>query len=106
MSFRNTFITDFIYCAASEVFLASNTDVKNVFENHGIRLDQWVRDSGYGYYAGIIKTSDLRCMLSELNIEELIWDLEKVTKVPFRLTVMQESGAVITYQITPFIIPK
>lgn len=100
MSFRNTFITDFIYCASEDV-IDSNKAVKAVFENHGIQLSNYMRDDGYGYYSGIIKTSELRCMLSEMELEELVWDLEKATKVPFRLTVMQESGAVITYPIEP-----
>jgi len=98
MSFRNTFITDFIY-SADDKGLKANPKVEKVFEEHGITLDNKVGANGYGYYSGIIKTSELHCMLSELQIEELIWDLEKVTRVPFRLTILQESGAVITYNV-------
>jgi hypothetical protein len=99
MSFRNTYVTDYIYCASDEV-IHSNDAVKTVFERN-TNLSVSVKESGYGYYAGVIKTSsgteeELVGYMSEITRE-----LRKVTRVPFRLTVMLESGPVFTYMVEP-----
>lgn len=99
MSFRNTFVTDFIYQGGEDV-IDANAKVTKVFRERTL-LHHAVTEKGYGYYAGIISTLSLGTKLSELNLESLIIDLEKVTKVPFRLTVLQESGGAITYTIEP-----
>lgn len=99
MSFRHPFITDFIYQGGDDV-KESNPKLTKVFNQHGTLCNQ-ITESGLGYYAGMMRTSSLGCELSEMGLEEFVSDLEKVTKVPFRLTVMQESGAVITYSIEP-----
>jgi hypothetical protein len=98
MSFRNTFVTDFFYSGDDPAYIPAVTDAFNahcsVVENH-------VDERGFGYYSGFIKTSSLGCELSELELESLVSDLSKATRIPFRITVMQESGAVITYPIEP-----
>lgn len=100
MSFRNTFVTDYIYQASDEV-KAANVDVTSVFEEHVTSLNSKVDGRGYGYYSGILGTSSLNLDDLDSYIRELVTALEKVTKVPFRLTVMQESGAVITWPVEP-----
>lgn len=100
MSFRNTFITDFIYQAADDV-VDANFAVTKVFKDNCTSVSHEVDKRGYGYYAGIIGTSNLDVNLSEMSLEHLVSNLERATKVPFRLTIMQESGAVVTFSVQP-----
>jgi hypothetical protein len=100
MSFRNTFITDYIYQASDDTRDA-NKLVNEVFRNYASYLDHEVDERGFGYYAGIIKTHSLSLDDLDKDIREIVGALEEVTKVPFRLTVMQESGAVITWPVEP-----
>lgn len=101
MSFRHPFVTDFIYQGGDDVKNA-NAKITAAFKERGITLFQEVDPQrGLGFYCGMIRTSSLGCELSEMELEPLIAGLEMATKVPFRLTIMQESGAVITYPIEP-----
>lgn len=99
MSFRHPLITDFIY-AGSDDFSAQMPAVTEVMKSY-CTLSQEPDSRGMGYYAGMMRTSSLSLLLEEMGLEDLIHHLEKVTPVPFRLTVMQESGAVITYSVEP-----
>lgn len=100
MSFRNTFVTDFIYQASDEVRDA-NKLLTTVFKDQGVKLISEVDERGYGYYAGIIGTSSISLDDLDQYVRDIVNDLSKATKVPFRLTVMQESGAVITWSVEP-----
>ena len=99
MSFRNTFITDFIYQASDDV-RGANTDITKIFEDWiGSGLVSKVDDRGYGFYAGVFKGLYLDEYKNDL--EQIIPKLQKATKVPFRLTILPESEPEITYTITP-----
>jgi len=98
MSFRNPFITDFIYQASDEV-IDANPLVTQVFKDHTDTLTHEVDARGYGYYAGIIKTLD--GSVESMELHRFILALEKTAKVPFRLTVMVENGPVLTFSIEP-----
>lgn len=100
MSFRNTFVTDFIYQAGADV-IEANAFVTEAFKNHTSSLSSEVGENGMGYYAGIIKTLSLGLEIDELELGSLIFDLEHATRVPFRLTILQESGVSITCTIEP-----
>ncbi len=95
MSFRNTFITDFLYSGDDPAYIPV---VTGVFKAYCSIVEVHIDERGFGYYCGFIKTSSLGCELSELDLEHLVSNLRKATRIPFRLTVMQESGAVITYK--------
>lgn len=101
MSFRNTFVTDFIYGGSNEEVAARTVALADVFRAHCSVVDSTINERGMGYVAGFIKTSNLSVLLSEMELEQLVTDLERATPVPFRLTVLQESGAAITYNIEP-----
>lgn len=98
MSFRNTFITDFIY-QASEDTRGSNAGVIAVFEKYARHLSSKVDDRGYGYYAGTFSTLD--GSIHDMGLPEIIRELERATLVPFRLTILVESGPQITYEVRP-----
>ncbi len=100
MSFRNTFVTEFIY-QASDDFKEANKDVTKVFEDWASVLSSTVNDRGYGHYAGWWKT--LSGSLEEANddLRQVIYRLERSTKVPFRLVILLESNAMLAYEITP-----
>lgn len=99
MSFRHPFVTDFIYAGHGDCKDAI-PNVTKAFKEHSTLFHE-VDERGLGFYAGMIRTSSLGCELSEMELESLVSELEKATKTPFRFTVMQESGAVITYSIEP-----
>ncbi len=98
MSFRNTFITDFIYQASEEV-VGANDGLKEVFKKYARHLGSEVDERGYGYFAGTFSTLD--GSIYDMGLPEIVRELEKATKVPFRLTILVESGPAITYEITP-----
>lgn len=98
MSFRNPFITDFIYQASDETRDA-NEGLRTAFKKYARHIAHEVDERGYGYFAGTL--SSLDGSISDTGIEELARELEKATKVPFRLTVLFESGPAITYEISP-----
>ena len=99
MSFRNTFITDFIYQASDET-VDANSEVLKIFEDWiGSGLVSKVDERGYGFYAGIFK--GLYPTEYQNDLKEIIPKLEKATKVPFRLTILPESEPAITYEIKP-----
>ena len=97
MSFRNPFVTDYIYQAREEL-KESNNKVKEVFEKY-CHLVSSVDERGFGYYSGILKSLD--GSIDDTGVLELVRDLEEVTKIPFRLTILLESSAVMTFNITP-----
>lgn len=98
MSFRCPFITDFIY-QASEDTRDANKPTEAVFEKYAAALYSSPDERGYGVYSGFLKNLD--SSIQDTGCERLVSELEKVTKVPFRLTVMMESGPVLIYEITP-----
>ena len=100
MSFRNTFITDYLYWGIDDKGISAAKKVNNVFEEYTILVHKINKD-GMGYCGGIIKTYDLAVSLDELELEGLIIELEKVARTEFRLVVLQESGAMVAYEIKP-----
>jgi hypothetical protein len=98
MSFRHTFVTDFIYQASDEVKDA-NKEVKSVFVEYADMLSNSVDKRGYGYYSGMIK--DLSSYDYKEFIDSFMNKLKRATKVPFRITFLMECGPQITYEITP-----
>ena len=99
MSYRNTFVTDFIYQASDEVRDA-NRELDKIFtEWAGSGLVSKVDDRGYGYYAGMFKGSyDTEY---ENDLSQIVPRLQRATKVPFRLTDLPESGEATTRDINP-----
>lgn len=100
MSFRNTFVTSFIYQASDEV-LDANEKVSKVFVGWASVLDGKVNERGYGYYAGWWKTLSGTVEEAQEDLREIIYELEKATKVPFNLSIFLESGPQLNYHITP-----
>ncbi len=98
MSFRHTFVTDFIY-QASEETKDANVLVESVFKEYAAVLDSKVDERGYGYYSGWFK--DLSSYEWQNWVNEVIPKLRNATKVPFRLSILTESGPQITYEIHP-----
>lgn len=98
MSFRNPFITDFIY-GADERVKSMFPAIEEVFKNNGITLVRKPDKRGMGYYCGLHRTSGGE--LDEYNLSRLRNELDHATKIPFRLTILQESGPVITFDIQP-----
>lgn len=98
MSFRHTFITDFIY-AASDESRQKIPAVTAIMKQHCPVLISEPDVRGMGYYAGFIKTSDMSLPLDDLGLERMTSELRRVTPVPFRITVLQESGAAITVTV-------
>ena len=99
MSYRNTFITDYIYQASDDVRDA-NADVKKVFEDWiGSGLKSKVDDRGYGFYAGVFR--GLYPTEYKDDLVQIIPKLEKATKVPFRLTILPECASEFTIKIIP-----
>ena len=70
-----------------------------VFEKYARHLAYKVEERGYGYYAGTF--SSLDGSIQDIGLDEIVRELEKATKTPFRLTVLTESGPQLTYHITP-----
>lgn len=100
MSFRNTFVTDFIYSAA-DGYVEAAKELNKAFENGNDRLVSKLDKRGYGYFSGINRTHG--GSIEELHgyLKDFLREIEQITKVPFRLTYMLESNAVITYDIKP-----
>lgn len=99
MSFRNTFVTDFIYQASEETRDAS-IELNKIFEEWcGSTLSSKIDERGYGYFAGFFK--GLYPDEYKNDLKEIIPKLEKATKVPFRLTILPESELEITIKINP-----
>jgi len=99
MSFRNTFVTDFIY-QASEETRSENDKIRAIFEKWcGSTLDSVVDKRGYGYYAGMFK--GLYPKEYQNDLDQVIPKLEKATKIPFRLVILPECGPAIIYEIKP-----
>lgn len=96
MSFRHPFITDFIY-QVSEESKTANKEIEEILASHTKHgLNDNVDDAGY--YSGIFWGSAEAASIYP-EIEELVYELSKITKTSFRLTVMYESGPVTTYNI-------
>lgn len=100
MSFRNTFATDFIYQASDDTRDA-NTLVSEIFEKWAAVLSAKVDERGYGYYAGWFKTLSGTLHEADEDLRQVIPQLEKATKVPFKLTVLLENGPILQYDISP-----
>lgn len=102
MSFRNTFITDFIYQAGAEDILAANKKVLEVFERYTTQVDRKTDSRGFGYYSGRIDTSGGSIgEMADYKIDHFQRELAEATRVPFRLVILLESNAVITCDIQP-----
>lgn len=100
MSFRNTFVTDFIYSAA-EGYVEAAQELNKAFENGNDSLTSKLDERGYGYFAGINRTHGGSVQELMDYTKDFIREIEQITKVPFRLTYMLESNAVITFSIEP-----
>lgn len=98
MSFRCPFVTDFIYQASDE-FRDANPKVTEVFKKYARLLSSEIDDRGYGFYSGLMKNLD--SSIQDTGVVELVSELEKVTKVPFRLSILLESGPAITFEVKP-----
>lgn len=94
MSYRNTFVTSFIYSSPE------CEEVKKIFERWiGGFLVNRVDERGYGFYAGMFK--GLYPAEFENDLKQIIPELKKATRVPFILTVIPEDGPVLVYNIRP-----
>ncbi len=101
MSFRNTFVTNFIYQASDETRDA-NPKVIEIFEKWcGSTLCSKVDERGYGYYSGWFKTLSGTVEEAQEDFRQIIPALEKATKLAFQLTVVLECGPTITFTIEP-----
>lgn len=98
MSFRNTFITDFIYMASDEVKDAIEP-LTDAFKRNVSVLDHTLDDRGYGYFSGRLDTTG--GSIEEMQLPRLLHSLRETTKVPFRIVFLLESGAVIIECIEP-----
>lgn len=96
MSFRCPYVTDFIY-QASEETKGANEEIKKVLEKYG-RVTETVDERGYGYFSGILRNLD--SSIQDTGIEKMVFELEKVTKVPFRLTILLEAGPSVTFMVS------
>lgn len=101
MSFRNTFVTDYIYSAGDERYVEAAQKLNKAFEDGNDNLAAKISDSGYGYLAGTNRTHGGSVGELEGYISDFLREIEQITLVPFRLTYMLESNAVITYSIEP-----
>lgn len=100
MSFRHPFVTDFIY-QAGEGNKAANKEIADILARHTkLGLKETVGADGMGYYTGIFWGSGVAASIYD-EIESMIYELGQATKIPFRLTIMYESGPVVTYEIQP-----
>lgn len=99
MSFRSTFVTDFIYSAGEAKETAQV--LNKLFEENSDNLVSKLDGRGYGYFAGRYRTLSGTFYELTNDIEGFLEELRKATKVPFRITYMLESNAVITYDINP-----
>ena len=100
MSFRNTFVTDFIYQAGDKEMIEATKALTEVFERL-TTLKSKIDKRGYGYYAGTISSLDGSMCSNDIQLEKLVYELEKITKVPFRITFLLESNAQITFNVSP-----
>ena len=99
MSFRNTFITDFIYQASDETKEAS-IELNKIFKEWcGSTLVSKIDERGYGYFAGVFK--GLYPTEYQNDLTQIIPKIEKATKVKFRLIILPESEPAIIYLIEP-----
>ena len=98
MSFRNTFITDFIYQGGDDS-VESNEKLREIFKKYARHLSREIDERGLGYFSGIL--SSLDGSIDQAGIIDMVYELEKATKIPFRLTILMESGPDITYNINP-----
>lgn len=101
MSFRNTFITDFIYSAGDESRVEAAAKLNKLFEEYNDKIVCHIDERGFGYFAGTNRTHGGSISELEGYIRGFLRLVENTTKVPFRLTYMLESNAVITYNIEP-----
>ena len=99
MSYRNTFVTSYIYQASKELEEV-NREIIKIFQNWaGSGLVNQVDERGYGFYAGVFKV--LYPEEYQNDLRNIIPELEKVTKIPFRLAILTEDGGSIIYEIRP-----
>lgn len=94
MSFRNPFITDFIYQSGMD-----QTAIKEAFKKYASHMAHEVDERGMGYYAGVIRSLD--GSLQDSGAEELVNELCHATKWPFRITFLFEAGPSITFKVEP-----
>jgi hypothetical protein len=84
MSYRHTFITDFIYQSDN-----NNLELTKVFKEWiGSGLISKVDKRGYGFYAGMFK--GLYDTEYQNDLKDIIPRLRKATKHSFRLIVLPE----------------
>jgi hypothetical protein len=96
MSFRNTFVTDFIYQAHDDV-VGGVPALTEAFRDWTTSLDTTPDERGYGNYSGRIGTSG--GSVEELDLIRFQRALEEVALIPFRLVILVESGATIVLNI-------
>lgn len=101
MSFRNTFVTDFIYSATDDNYVGAAQKLNKIFKEGNDHLVSELDERGYGYFAGTNRTHGGSISELEGYVREFIGKAEEATLVPFRLTYMLESNAVITYSVEP-----
>jgi len=93
MSFRHTFLTNFIYQADEEQIL-------KIFEKWiGSGLVSKVDERGCGFYAGVFK--GLYPEEYKNDLKQVIPKLEKAAKSVFYLVVLPEGEEPIIHKITP-----
>ncbi len=95
MSYRNTFVTNFIYQTGED-----SKALREIFETWcGSTLSSQLDEKGYGYFSGCFKGLYYDEYLNDLK--QIVPKLEKATKKPFYLTVLPESGPALVYYIEP-----
>ena len=98
MSFRHTFITNYIYIAGLENHDEIIENIKNCFPADFV---EWRGHDGYGYFHGVMKSLSPDEYFDNGWLKELVYELRKATVLPFTIVFLFEDNPVVTYQIEP-----
>lgn len=101
MSFRNTFVTDYIYMAGFKNYKDSTEILNQLFNHWADDLISSLDERGYGFYSGRIRTHSGSLEEFQEAANQFLTLAPQTTLVPFRLVVCLESNATITYLIEP-----
>lgn len=99
MSFRNTFVTSYIYQASPET-IEANKAIKAVFAKNTNLVNKPYK-RGYGFYAGYFKTLSGTLEEARQTLDVLATELPKVSKVNFRVLVAIECGQEVMIDVRP-----
>ncbi len=96
MSMRATFTTEFIY-DGSDGYQKRGKDMKDILM---VKMEL-MGGSMIGQIAGITSGLDLSEYDIKEYIDEMVLDLSKVTKVPFKIVWLFEGGDILIKEIVP-----